>query len=290
MTTNMRIRQWVQTLKNALEPSLNVNRCRWPRLSIDDAIMRAEICRGRLIKRSVPTYDVEVVLHELHEISWKNILEWEWEGDYISLTWAVYWIAANGRPIVCDDEVYEPAAQQLIQAARDAGIAIYGVRHGEAVLGTITPFQFQSAPFFCDLPDRILFHNTDSESQASPMVCWMSDPDEDWNDGDGDRISDGAKVYFRRLCVRKSDMQVLWPRQGPPAAKTAPIPPAAVKRRPRGKPGDVRNRVMKEMRRDVQSGYDLEDAKETEMEARYGASRDTCRRARLKIFSELSAR
>jgi hypothetical protein len=284
----MRIRQWVQALQNALEPSLNVHRCRWPRLSIEDAIMRAEICRGRLSKRGVPTDDVESVLRELREISWKDILEWEWRDDYISLTWAVYWIAADGRPIACDDEVYEPAAQQLIQAARDAGITIYGVRHGEAVLGAITPFKFQSAPFFCDLPDRILFHDTDSESQPSPMVCWMPDSDEDWSEGDGDTISDGAKVYFRRLCVRKSNMQVLWPGQGP-AAKAAPIPPA-VKRRPSGRPSDVRNRVMEAMRRDLQSGYDLAAAKEIEMEARYQVSRDTCRRARHEIFSENSAR
>lgn len=283
MTTNMRIRQWVQALQNALEPSLNVHRCRWPRLSIEHAIMRAEICRGRLSKRGVPTDDVEAVLHELREISWKDILEWEWRDDYISLTWAVYWIAADGRPIACGDEVYEPAAQQLIQAARAAGITIYGVRHGEVVLGAITPFKFQSAPFFSDLPNRLLFHDTESESPPSPIVCWILDPDEDWSDGDGDTISDGAKVYFRHLCVRKYDMQVLWPGQGP-AAETAPIPPAAVKRRPRGRPGDVRNRVMEAMRRDLQSGYDLAAAKEIEMEARYQVSRDTCRRARDELF------
>jgi hypothetical protein len=286
----MRIRQWVQALQNALEPSLNVHRCRWPRLSIEDAIMRAEICRRRLSKRGLPIDDVEAVLRQLREKSWKNILEWEWRDEYISLTWAVYWIAADGWPIVCDNEVYEPAAQQLMKAARDAGITVYGVSHGEAVFGSITPFKFQSAPFFCDPPDRILFHDTDSESQPSPMVCWMPDPDEDWNDGDGDTISDGAKVYFRRLCVRKSDMQVLWPRQGPPAAETAPIPPAAVKRRPRGKPGEVKDRVMEAMRRDHQSGYDLARAKEVEMEARYAASRDTCRKARSEVLSKNSAR
>lgn len=288
MTANMRIRQWVQALQNALEPSLNVHRCRWPRLPIEDAIMRAEICRGRLSKRGVPTDDVEALLHDLREISWKDILEWEWRDDYISLTWAVYWTAADGRPIACDDEVYEPAAQQLVQAARDARITIYGVRHGEAVLGAITPFKFQSAPFFCDLPDRILFHDTDSKSQPSPMVCWMRDPDEDWSDGDGDTISDGAKVYSRRLCVRKSDMQVLWPRQGP-AAETAPIRPA-VERRRRGRPGHEKKRVTEAMWRDVQSGYDLAAAKEIEMEARYTASRDTCRRARDELLSENSSR
>jgi hypothetical protein len=281
MTTNMRIGQWVQALKNALEPSLNVNRCRWPRLSIEDAIKRAEICRKRLSKLGLPTDDVEAALRQLRETSWKNILEWEWRDDYISLTWAVYWIAADGWPIVCDDEVYEPAAQQLIQAARDACIAIYGVRHGEAVLGAIAPSQFQSAPFFCDLPERILFHGVDSESHASPMVCWMSDPDEDWSDGDGDTISDGAKVYFRRLCVRKSEMQALWPARG---AQTAPTSSAAVTRRQPGRPGGVGKRVIEAMRRDVQSGYNLADAKEIEMEARYHASRDTCRRARDKIF------
>lgn len=237
----------------------------------------------------MPTDDVEAVLRELREISWKDILEWEWRADYISLTWAVYWVAADGRPIACGDEVYEPAAQQLIQTARDAGITIYGVKHGEAVLGAITPFEFQRAPFFRDLPDRILFDDTDGKAQPSPMVCWMPDHDESWSDGDGDTISDGAKVYFRRLCVRKSDMQVLWPGQGP-AAETALTPPAAVKRRSRGRPGDIRKRVMEAMRRDLQSGYDLAAAKEIEMEARYRVSRDTCRKARAALLSQDSTR
>jgi len=285
MTTQMRIRQWIQALQNALEPSLNMHRCRWPRLSIEDAIMRAEIFRGYLSKRGMPTDDVEAVLRELREISWKDILEWEWRDDYISLTWAVYWIAADGRPIACGDEVYEPAAQRLIQTARDAGITIYGVKHGEAVLCAITPFEFKSAPFFGDLPDCILFDDANGKAQPSPMVCWMPDHDENWSDGDGDTISDGAKVYYRRLCVRKSDMQGLWLVRGS-AVEIAPISPAAVTRRQPGRPGEVGKRVMEAMRRDLRSGYDLATAKEIEMEARYTASRDTCRRTRDKILSE----
>jgi hypothetical protein len=291
MTTNMRIRQWVQALRNALEPSLNVHRCCWPRLSIDDAIIRWEACRRRLGEQGVPTDDVEAVLRELRGLSWRNILEREWRDDHISLTWAVYWIAAGGRPIACDEEAYEPAALPLIQAAREARIAISGVKCGEAVLSAIKPFKFQSAPFFCDLPDHILFfHGTESESQPSPMVLWMPDPDEDWSAGDGDTISDGAKVYFRRLCVKKSDMQALWPAPEP-AVDTAPISPAAVvTRRQRGRPGGAAKRVMEAMRRDLQSGYDLPAAKEIEMEARYRASRDICRKARGKILSENSPR
>jgi hypothetical protein len=46
--------------------------------------------------------------------------------------------------------------------------------------------------------------------------------------------------------------------------------------------------VIEDMRRDLESGYDLAAAKETEMEARYAASRDTCRRARHKVLSENS--
>jgi len=58
---------------------------------------------------------------------------------------------------------------------------------------------------------------------------------------------------------------------------------------PERKPGAkplTRNRIIEMMKTDLNRGYDLAGAKEEELRNKYGASRDTCRKARQRVLSK----
>lgn len=81
-------------------------------------------------------------------------------------------------------------------------------------------------------------------------------------------------VYWSGIVISGDDVLRLWPFAAPSqsAQRSGPKP---------GAPQTVLPRVIEEMRRDIASGeFDLANAKEVELEHRYQASRDTCRRAR----------
>jgi hypothetical protein len=93
----------------------------------------------------------------------------------------------------------------------------------------------------------------------------------------GYRSGTSIFVEIKKISVLAADVERLWPRS-PTAPEKSRLPP-----RKRGRPSAVRERVKAEMRsvRD-----DLPFMKEVEMEARFRASRDTCRKAYEELMSE----
>lgn len=57
--------------------------------------------------------------------------------------------------------------------------------------------------------------------------------------------------------------------------------------RQRGPRPDKRDKIISQMRSDIAAGYDLAGATEEELSNKYGASRDTCRKAREIVLSQL---
>lgn len=57
--------------------------------------------------------------------------------------------------------------------------------------------------------------------------------------------------------------------------------------RPRGAKPRKRERIIDAMKSDLANGYDLSSATEEELATKYGAARDTCRRARNSVLSKI---
>ncbi|MCQ4188109.1 hypothetical protein [Methylocystis suflitae] len=97
--------------------------------------------------------------------------------------------------------------------------------------------------------------------------------------GDGVfRSSDHAYFHVR---LRVADVLKNWRKEKAAAGGET--------KQQRGRPPEKRRLVMDKMRRDVAGGYDLENAKGVEMEAKYGVRRGTCEAARKQILEEIQS-
>jgi hypothetical protein len=109
------------------------------------------------------------------------------------------------------------------------------------------------------------------------------------------KMGDGFHPIWESLTLRPPNRQVTEAR-----SSKAPSPPASdgeektVASRKSGPKQTVRPRIEEAMRLDINEGRrtpkSLEAMLEKEMEAQYGASRDTCRKARRKVLSEFKCR
>ena len=68
-------------------------------------------------------------------------------------------------------------------------------------------------------------------------------------------------------------------------SRKSPAAPSSSKTR--GRKPEKFNEVVEKMRRDQHQGVIIENLKEEALAEQYGASRDTCRKARDKVLSEI---
>lgn len=143
-----------------------------------------------------------------------------------------------------------------------------------------------------DLVAEGIYAETGRESALSPKEWDRPDHYLDIRKSDlFSKMGEGFHAVWDSLTLQRRNRQV---REARSAA--APSPPASasdektVACRKSGPKQTVRPRIEEAMRLDIKEGRrtpkSLEAMLEKEMEAQYGASRDTCRKARRKVLSE----
>ena len=194
------------------------------------------------------------------------LLKRAWGAPLVSLTDAVHWVATMGVRREPDYDELVAAAEALVEALRSDRLTAFGIAAGSDVHTPIPPDSIMSATASGSgfLDDLNLF--------VLPCIQWAHDPDED-----RDLVLGTSGPLWSRLSVKREEMRRMWP------AIAVGMQPARAKRG-RGKPAGTGVRVLDAMRRDLEAGYDLAGAKESEMESKYSASRDTCRRMRTKAL------
>jgi hypothetical protein len=144
------------------------------------------------------------------DVNYADVLLQLWGERAASLSVAVWWIATGGSPTPCDDDKLERAAKDLIGAALDGRIAIFGQnKDGDTLAIPSEKFgkTLKVASFTGDSGDATLFFK-------GAVLRWQFDiADEVFSDeeGDGDTIDDRDIVLWRRMFVRKADLERIWP-------------------------------------------------------------------------------
>lgn len=195
-----------------------------------------------------------------------------WGKPFVSLTDAVHWVATNGVAHEPDYDELVAAADSLIRELKSKkivamGIPANGEMHQSIPADDITSATTNGTGF---LDDHNLF--------VLPCIQWAHDPGED-----RDLILGKSGPVWSRIAIKRDQLRKRWPAWA--ASQSADGQPASG-RRGRGRPTGAGARVLEAMRKDIATDFDPFEAKEIEMEARYKASRDTCRRMRAKLLSE----
>lgn len=160
--------------------------------------------------------EYRVARHEAKRLSksvqaWSELFARDWERVYVPISAAVYWIATKGRSqlcAVCDDFYLEKAASDLIGAACNEKIMVFGSNDID-MIQMVVPAQcfIAESQFTGDVRDAIIFSDV-------PVIRWILDHEEDWRTGDGDTIENRSKILWRRLCVKRADLLKMWPAEG----------------------------------------------------------------------------
>lgn len=215
-----------------------------------------------------------------------TVLTEEWGRPFVSLSGATWWIATGGDPEggdICADDDLERAAARLFNALQVGSLTAYGV-HVDASVSEAVPCEvfIHATAFVGDNPDLVSL-------SPSPALSWNSLLEGNWMVGEkSDEIRDTVSVSWKRLWVKKAHLLAVFPALGDnlQAATTSPaldneLPQITLRRR--GRRSTVSPGVIEAMKLDLARGYDLANATEEELKAKYGASRDVCRRARQKV-------
>jgi hypothetical protein len=131
----------------------------------------------------------------------------EWDSDFVSLSGAVWWIVSQGGAKDWDDEHLEGAAKELLGALTSEELVSFGVSvgSGTSLPAPVPSHHFMKAcSFFGDIPFELIF------SEAA-VLHWGLLAEKDWRSERGDIIEDRWKLYWKRLCVRRIDLQRKWP-------------------------------------------------------------------------------
>jgi hypothetical protein len=225
-------------------------------------------------------FESQATFDEANATEWRDMLLREWSRPFVSLTSAAYFVASNGVPIEPDDDALEYAAHDIVRRLQDGKLIAFGKRDDggsfeRIPLDDIATATIDGSPLFEPPPLDAALH-----------LSWAILPG-----GDEDLIETRAAVRWHAVSICRSDLDgLLSPaivepaqRRGEPVASDDD---GKADKRPRGPLPKKLNQTVVAMLADFEAGFPLISALEKELSERYGASRDTCRKARKLAESE----
>lgn len=194
-----------------------------------------------------------------------------WAEDSVPLSAVVFWIASGGAPVEPDDEAVDRAVSLLLAALKTKAITADGIFRGEDFLRAIPHRYFRYVSKFPPDGDDLF-----ATTSGRPRLFWNASLEE----GHANRFLKFVDtILIDDVAIERDAMVKLWPRD------TNLFSVAAATAKRGRKPVKI-NAVMAAMIAQINEGYDLTAATEEEMSALFGASRDTCRNARIRIVGK----
>jgi predicted RNA-binding protein with RPS1 domain len=239
-------------------------------LAIDHALAKVTV--------SIREYVTPDELAEFEADQWRITLKAAWEQRFMSLSAAVHWIATRGEFREADYDELERAAKELLDRMA-GGLQGFGRRPEADQQEEISPLAFRGIwPFFGD--PAHFEGNAGKKDGLAPVLIWnpMLEPEKGDSIVRQDGTVDGIAIWLG-LNVDRVSLQAIWPAQIE----------ITDKRRQRGRPPRLRDKIAAKMLADLQAGKITDNEKRVALEGRYGASGETCMKAYRDALSKYRA-
>jgi hypothetical protein len=212
---------------------------------------------------------------------------------FMPLTEAAHWIASKGGIVSVEigEQIWKPAFDDLLAHIASQDVEVIGRRGAgnESVPARLFA-RIRVVYPYSDLPLHTML------GDEPYLDCYPFVDDDHWQREFNDKLyaSGRDQPQWTHLQVKKSDVARLWPFELTPQERDASSEslPAGSESRKRGPKPTKLKQVKELMRREIRQGWHtpttLRDTLEKNLAAAYSVSRDTARKARTAVMSELA--